>query len=108
MSKTIKLLAGCSLLLVLNGCAWVDVKPQGEKVRVLSASEVRRCKPVGRVTSNTVAKIGFIARDSGTVKEELDRLARNHAGSLGGDTVVPAGPQIDGEQSYKVYRCILP
>lgn len=102
--KAIALLATAGL----PGCAWVDVKPQAEKVRVLAAQEVGRCKALGRVSAVTLAKIGFIARDKGSVQEEVYRLARNNAADMGGDTVVAAGPLIDGEQPFKVYRCINP
>ncbi len=93
---------------LLSGCTWVDLKPKGEKVRILSAHEARRCKELGRVSAVTAAKIGFIARDKGSIQEEVYRLARNNAGDMGGDTIVAAGPLIDGEQAFKVYRCINP
>lgn len=108
MPRIFKPLALAVLAISMAGCAWVDLKPQGEKVRVLSASEVKRCKRLGHVTSNTAATIGFIARSTSTVREELTRLGRNHAGELGGDTIVPTGPLVDGEQSFEVYRCINP
>jgi len=93
---------------LMPGCTWVDLKPQAEKVRVLSAQEVGRCKEVGRVTATTKDKIGFIARDKDSVQEEVNFLARNNAADLGGDTLVPSSPLVDGEQSFKVYRCINP
>ncbi len=91
-----------------GGCSWVELKPQAEKVRVLEPQEVGRCREVGRVVANTKDKIGFIARSKDTVKEEVDHLARNNAADLGGDTIVPSGPLINGEQSFKVYHCINP
>ncbi len=93
---------------LLSACTWVELKPQGEKVRILAAQEVRRCKELGRVSAVTAAKIGFIARDKGTIQAEVYRLARNNAGDMGGDTIVTSGPLIDGEQPFKVYRCINP
>ena len=93
---------------LLPACAWVDLKPQGEKVRVLAAQEVGRCKEIGRVTTSTAAKVGFIARGKDTVQEEVYRLARNNAAAMGGDSVVAIGPLVDGEQPFKVYRCINP
>ncbi len=99
---------GIAAVLLLSGCTWVDLKPKAEKVRVLDPQEVGRCKEVGRVVANTKDKIGFIARSKDTVKEEVDRLARNNAADLGGDTIVPSGPLINGEQPFKVYRCISP
>lgn len=102
-------LTGAWLAGSLAGCAWVDIKPQGEKVRVLAKSEVGRCKPLGHVTVATTATLmGFIARGKTTVQEEVNRLARNNAGGMGGDSVVPNSPLVDGEQGFDVYRCINP
>ncbi|MDD5034443.1 MAG: DUF4156 domain-containing protein [Methylococcaceae bacterium] len=93
---------------LISGCTWVDLKPQAEKVRILAPQEVGRCREVGRVSANTAAKIGFIARGKDSVQEEVHRLARNNAADMGGDTIVASGPLIDGEQPFKVYRCINP
>ena len=108
MARLLKILAGAALAGAFAGCAWVDLKPQGEKVRVLSPQEVGRCKLLGHVTADTTATIGFIARSKSAVQEEVNRLARNNAGGMGGDTVVPKGPMLEGEQSFNVYRCINP
>ena len=93
---------------LLSACAWVDLKPQAEKVRILAAQEIGRCRELGRVSAVTAAKVGFIARGKDTVQEEVYRLARNNAAEMGGDSIVSAGPLIDGEQPFKVYRCINP
>lgn len=92
----------------LTGCSFVDLTPGGDKVRVLSLSEVGRCTHLGRVSSNTKASIGFIARSKEAVQEEVYRLSRNNAADMHGDTIVPLGPLIDGEQGFNVYRCINP
>lgn len=102
------MLAGAYLMASIAGCAWVDLKPQAEKVRLLSPYEVGRCKLLGKITSNTASTIGFIARSKSTVQEELNRLARNNAATMDGDTVVPIGRMTEGEQSFNVYRCINP
>lgn len=104
-----KALTGAALLASLAACSFVDLKPQGEKVRVLAPQEVGRCRLLGRVTANTTATlVGFIARGKSTVQEEIHRLARNNAGEMGGDTIVATGPVVDGEQKFNVYRCINP
>lgn len=108
VTRLIRSTIGLLLAGGLAACAWVELKPQAEKVRVLSAYEVGRCKLLGNVTSTTAATIGFIARSQSTVQEELDRLARNHAAGMGGDSIVPKGPMREGEQSFNVYRCIIP
>jgi hypothetical protein len=42
------------------------------------------------------------------VSEELENLARNHAASMNGDTIVAVSPLTSGERTYAVYRCINP
>ena len=109
MRITIKIIAiGLLVSGLAAACTWVDLKPRGEKVRVLAVEEVGSCREVGRVSAVTAAKIGFIARGKDTVQEEVYRLARNNAGDMGGDTIVAAGPLIDGEQPFRVFRCINP
>lgn len=94
--------------ILLTGCTFVDLKPQGEKVRILAQQEVGRCKALGNVTVATAATIGFIARARDNVREELLHLARNHAGAMGGDSIVAKSDPVDGEQAFGVYRCINP
>lgn len=90
----------------LSACSWVDVTPQGEKVRVLSAAEVTGCQRLGKTTVNTAARIGLLDRYPQQVQDELETLARNSASDLGGDTVVPLGTPADGRQVYEIYRCV--
>ena len=109
MNRSVRAIAaGLMAASGVSGCAWVELKPQAEKVRVLAAQEVGRCREVGRVSAVTAAKIGFLSRPSDTVQLEIRRLASNNAADMGGDTIVAAGPVIDGEQAFKVYRCINP
>jgi len=96
------------LAIAASACTFVDLKPRGEKVRILAQQEVGRCKPLGKVTVATAAKVAFIARPRDNVREELLRLARNHAGAMDGDTIVAEGEVVDGEQRFGVYRCIIP
>lgn len=105
MPKTTITLAASALFLGQAACTWVDLKPQGQDVRVVSASEAKPCKKIGHVTSNTTAAVAYIPRDDDSVHEELRRLARNYAGEMGGNAIVPTGPAHDGEQSFNVYHC---
>lgn len=93
---------------VLAACAFVALKPQAQKVRILAPQEVRSCRHLGKVTASTAATVGFIARDRDSVTEEVQNLARNHAAGMNGDSVVAASPLLEGEQSFEVYRCINP
>ncbi len=92
--------------LVLSACAeWVPLKPGAEGVRVATADQVKHCRHVGRTIVSVADAVAGIKRKPQTVTAELERLARNHAPKLGGDTIVPEGPVKNGERSYKVYRC---
>lgn len=111
MTRHMRLFRPLTVLLLslsLGACSFVKLNPGGEKVRVLSLSEVGRCTLLGRVSSNTSDTIGFIARGKETVQDEIEYLARNNAGDMKGDTLVPLGPIINGAQSFNVYRCINP
>lgn len=97
------------LMAGVSGCTWVSLTPGGEQIRLLTPQDVGHCKGVGKVTATTSAVVvGFIARRNRNVQEEVNRIARNNAADLKGDTIVPTGPMIDGEQTFNVYRCITP
>lgn len=105
MSTQVKLIAGLLGATLFGGCAWVDLKPQGQNVRLLTERDVKNCKRIGHVTSNTTASIAYVPRDDDSVNEELRNLGRNYAGDMGGNAIVPTGPAIRGEQSFNVYHC---
>ncbi|MGE0080082.1 MAG: DUF4156 domain-containing protein [Thiohalomonadaceae bacterium] len=90
----------------LTACTWVKLTPEGEKVRVLSAAEVSKCRVVGKTTVSLAAKVLGIERHPEDVQNELNMLARNSAVDLRGDTVVPIAPPVDGKQVFTVYRCM--
>ncbi len=97
-----------TLLLVvalLSGCTWVTLNPQGEQVLVASMEEVAGCKRVGKTTVSTLAKLVGLNRHEKSMEDELNKLARNSAADMGGDTVVPISPVEDGTQVFGVYRC---
>lgn len=94
-----------SLSLLLSACSWVELTPEGEQVTVTTMEAVAGCKPVGKTTVSTLAKLGGLNRYEESMQDELNRLARNSAVQLGGDTVVPATKVEDGKQVFNVYRC---
>ena len=96
------------LVLTLASCTWVNLTPEGEKVRVLSADEVHSCVKKGKTTVSVKADVAGIERDRDKVKEELETLARNSAVDLQGDTVVPTSEIENGKQTFDVYRCVNP
>ena len=92
---------------LLSSCATVKLTEAGEKVRVLEPSEVASCKNMGRTNASVTAKIIF-DRPESAVKEELEAVARNGAGRMGGDTIVPLTVIENGQQTFEVYKCVNP
>lgn len=91
---------------MLSACSWVELTPEGEKVRLLSAAEVSNCRVMGKTTVSLAAKVLGIERHPEDVQNELNMLARNSAVDLRGDTVVPLAPPTNGKQTFSVYRCM--
>ena len=97
----------CTVLLV-SGCAWVELTPGGEKVRILSESEVASCKKLGNTSVNVADKVAGMQRQPHIIADNLQTLARNAAAEMHGDTIVPDSPVEEGRQKFNVYRCIGP
>lgn len=93
-------------LLLFSACTWVQLTEEGEKVRVLEASEVTSCERVGQTTSTTAATVAGVPRHENALRDELESLARNSAINLGGDTIVPMSEISQGKQIFQVYRCV--
>ena len=72
---------------------------------LVSGAGVANCEDKGSVTVSVRDRVAGINRNTGKVGEELATLARNEAARMGGDTIVAAGPEQNGEQVYSVYRC---
>lgn len=92
-------------LAVLTGCTWVQLTAEGEGVRLAVASEVTACQRVGTTTATTRSRVAIADRGSAKVQDELVTLARNEAGSMGGNTIVADGTITEGRQRFIVYRC---
>ncbi|MDR4517736.1 MAG: DUF4156 domain-containing protein [Nitrosomonas sp.] len=94
----------CGVLLV-SSCAWVKVSSMGESVRLVQSTKtVESCKRLGNVNAKVVSKVIF-ERDTEKVAAELANLARNEAGLLGGDTIIPITEIYDGRRRFAVYQC---
>jgi len=104
----IKYLLILLLNITLTACTWVELTPEGQKVRLLSSNEVKSCKNMGKTTVSLKDKIAGIERNKEKVEKELAALARNSAVDLKGDTIVRASEIKDGQQIFNVYRCINP
>ena len=96
------------LAFVISGCAWVELTPEGKKVRILTESEVGHCKSLGSTTASVADKVAGLKRQPHIIADNLQTLASNSAAEMYGDTIVPASEIVDGKQKFNVYRCIGP
>ncbi|GJM12927.1 MAG: hypothetical protein DHS20C12_13300 [Pseudohongiella sp.] len=89
----------------LIGCTWVQLTSEGESVSLLSADRTGNCERIGRATAQTLGSIVTVERGGQRLQTELLTLARNEAGRMGGNTVVPESLIDNGQQDYGVYIC---
>jgi hypothetical protein len=75
-------------------------------VHVGTVAEVDACRKLGATHAKTSPKAWIFSRSPKKIDSELETLARNEAGDMGGDTIVAQGPaSSEGRRSYDVYRC---
>lgn len=94
-----------SLAVLLSSCTWVQLTAEGETVEVAVAAAVTQCTRLGRTTARTMDDVATVDRSGNRLQEELLILARNDAGAMGGNTIVPETVIRDGVQAFIVYQC---
>lgn len=95
-------------VLLMTSCVFVQPTVEGKKVRVLTAGEVDRCRPLGNLTSTVTDHVGAIPRSQEAVQDDVTLNAQNAAAEMGGDTIVALDKMQNGRQTYGVYRCLAP
>ena len=96
-----------SLLVIFCSCnSWVQVTNAGESVRLASGNEIANCQRIGSTQAQTLSRLVVVERGGERLQDELIRLARNEAGDLGGNVIVPESVIEEGRQSFGVYRCL--
>ena len=94
------------LAALFAGCAWVKMEPGAAQVRVLPiAQRTESCKRLGEIAVSVKDRVGPYERNSITVRDELETLARNEALSLRADSVQPVAEPADGQQHWLAFRC---
>lgn len=93
-------------IMAVSACTWIATGPEARQVRVVTAEEAADCEYIGITRVATVATLGLFDRYQKSIEEELCALARNSAVGMGGDSIVPIGGIVDGQRSYRVYRCL--
>jgi hypothetical protein len=97
-------LIGCAALVA--GCAWVKMEPGAAQVRVLPVGQqTASCKRLGEIAVSVKERVGPYERNSLTVRDELETLARNEALTLRADSVQPVADPADGQQRWLAFRC---
>ena len=104
MKKIIPIIAAS---MALSACSGIKLTDDGEKVRVLDPGEVSTCRELGKTNTSVTSKI-IVDRPEETISKELQIIARNSAGRMGGDTIVPLTVIENGSQTFIVYKCVNP
>lgn len=93
---------------VSSGCSFAPVAESGQKVRVLTIDEVASCRKLGTTGASVLSTLAGIKRPPETIAKELENVARNAAGGMGGDTIVPKSAIHQGQRTFFVYKCVNP
>jgi hypothetical protein len=103
MKKVLALFIGFT---ALSACStWVGLTIEGEGVRLATANAISNCSRLGRTRSHTLGRVVGVERGADRLQEELLTLARNDAGAMGGNVIVPESLIDDGEQVFGIYSC---
>ncbi len=93
---------------LISSCSFAPIEESGHKVRVLASSEVTSCRKLGTTGASVLSTLAGIKRPPETIAKELENVARNAAGSMGGDTIVPKSAIQQGQRTFFVYKCVNP
>jgi len=92
------------VVLLLSGCAFVQLTDAGANVAQLGSGDVANCTEKGVVSTRTKDRV-LLNRPAEAVQEELTVLARNEAAGLGANAIVPIGEPENGTQRFRAYLC---
>ena len=92
------------IALSLSGCSFVALSDKGANVAQMQPTDVLNCTSVGVVSTSTQDKV-VVSRGEAKVREELLVLARNQAGELGANAIVPIDQPKEGKQNFRAYKC---
>jgi len=93
-------------LLFLFGCAkFIDIIPGSESINVVNKFNADQCILKSTTTVSVLAEVGFIDRDSESIKLDLDQLAKNAAIDNQGNTIIKIGSSENGKATYQILYC---
>ncbi len=103
MRKTLLLLAP---VVLLSACNWgITMDDAAKNVRTAWSGDVSSCRDLGKVTVSVMDHVGPVDRNTITVRDELEVLARNEAAKMHADTIKPLAEPTDGSQPWGAYQC---
>ncbi|HBH39006.1 MAG TPA: hypothetical protein DDX06_11585 [Curvibacter sp.] len=93
--------------LLLGGCSstLIGERLGADQVVLADATQVSKCKSLGRTTLSVLSSLGPITRSAEAVEDNLLQMARNEAVDKGGDTVVKGASMEYGKRSYEIFKC---
>lgn len=106
MKRLQAMTAAAVTALVLTGCSTVALKPGADEIEILDAARVKNCERLGKTQVSVAQKLGFIPRGDKAIRTDLERLGRNSAIKMGGDTLTRETGIENGEQAFGVYDCV--
>ena len=100
------LLFSALIAATLSACTWVKMEPGAAEVRVARlGDDLSACTRRGEIGASVRNKVGLYERNDLKVRDELETIARNEAGSLSADTVQAMNEPSAGEQRFAAYTC---
>ncbi|MFI4959346.1 MAG: DUF4156 domain-containing protein [Lysobacterales bacterium] len=103
MRKTLLLLVP---VLLLSACSWgITMDDAAKNVRTAWSGDVSSCRELGKVTVSVMDHVGPVDRNTITVRDELEVLARNQAAQMHADTIKPLAEPSNGSQPWGAYQC---
>ncbi len=95
----------CLAIISLASCANVEPTRQSEGVTLVKSFNVKDCKKLGTTHVSIKQKAGIFALDDKAATQDLVTLAKNRAGTMGGDSIVAKGPIEEGKMIFDIYKC---
>lgn len=91
---------------LLTACSFIPQSPGADKVLILPLERVKNCTEIGQTKVQVLDRFGFLARRGASVETDLQRVAKNNAIDMGGDTVAALTDVVNGRQTFGVYKCL--
>lgn len=93
-------------VVLLSACSWgITMDPAAKNVRTAWSGDVSGCHELGKVTVSVMDHVGPVDRNTITVRDELEVLARNQAAQMHADTIKPLAEPSNGSQPWGAYQC---